>query len=457
MNPGRKRGRRGSAVGPSLLLTFIAILAVPFGAADENAHAQGASGNCSPNTNPSPSPIAPGQSTKFNVYFYCIEQGPIFIADPITVEMTGLPNGVTFEPMKSTADTESSTGTTFTIKTKKSTPVGTINFSVTAKGQTCATYSDPCQESFKVAPVIMCSANSPVCPDVWWFNGASPQPGQYHTVVEAIPADGEDYEWEITDGSEFAQFSNGGTKIDTGTDNTVRVFPNQDPDTCGVSCVAAKKTPAPGGGSTAKIKVKVKTKQGTASSDDFQLNGKRPKTLQMACIDDKSAHLVIAGTLVSGYRTNIGYFVYDQDGKPLPKKVPSNEQFASGINRLNLNAVWARGPATHLDPIHGEPGGTVEDFFGAVVPIGNSNRVASTFPACIASSDPCLSNAGGAIDQWGGFIYVGSKTPGQGVAVQKHTWERFQDHARHCYLYTPPDGSPIPGCVVVNQFCPPPY
>ena len=132
-------------------------------------------GVCSPAGNPAPSPIAPGQTTSFTVFFYCLGPGiGNFLPDNITVEIPKPPEGVTFSPKSTVADTGNSNGTTITITTTKTTPAGTVNLEVSGKGKTCPSYKPPCQEQFVIKPEIMCTPSAKNVCNVWWFNGEFP-------------------------------------------------------------------------------------------------------------------------------------------------------------------------------------------------------------------------------------------------------------------------------------------
>lgn len=440
--------------GKLFRLSFVSLmLGVP-----ATGEALAARGICSPDTDPAPNEIAPGETTSFNVYFYCLGPGiGNFLSDNLTVNLGKLPKGVTFSPKSAAADTGDSTGTTFTITTDKDTPGGTnVKFKVSAKGKTCASYI-PCAEQFTIKPKIKCSKSSTVCPDIWWFNGVDPQPKNYVTKLEVEPKGGQDYKWTIIDGSDFGLFPNNSDSIDTGSKNTVEINPNQDPGGCAICAV--RKSPQGGGGQTTTVQVQVKKNGVTSTSRGFLLNANKPNQLQLACTDDYRGEVRAQGQTHLGYRSNLGYYIQDINGKVLPKPVDSNENFVTGITPLDPNANWARHVPTQLDPIHGQTFGTVQDNVGAVVwPQNGVPNVPSTWPDC-GLTFPCLSLANHPIDQWGGYIYVGSLTPGNGVPVQKHTWYRLQDHGRHCNLYSPPD-SPTPttpGCPTLNTFCPPPY
>jgi hypothetical protein len=75
-----------------------------------------------------------------------------------------------------------------------------------------------------VVTTTTCVKTSKVCPNLWWFNGVSPQPTNYVTTIQA-PSGGTDYAWTITEGTQYAQFSNKSSTIDTKRTGTVAVYP----------------------------------------------------------------------------------------------------------------------------------------------------------------------------------------------------------------------------------------
>jgi hypothetical protein len=370
-------------------------------------------GTCVPNTPPNPAQITAGNQTKFNVYFHCTVGGSL-TGDPVTISISKLPTGATFSPTTTTADTASTTGTTITITTTRSSTVGNYTLQVSGKGKVCTSYGSTtsyCAETFSIAPVIAitCASTSKVCPNLWWFNGASPQPTNYVTTLQATSG-GTDYAWTITSGAQYAQFSNNSSAIDTGSKNTVVVVPSADP---------GDGPPPP-----VTVTVAVATKEGTVTSAPFTLNLRKPYELRPNSIADKS-------NTTYGYQTQIYYQILDQTGAVLPFPVPMNQHFAPGTlvndypgtNWTEPTNCGSTGACTQLY--------TPSNWYDLV----EGAKTAGSVPTSQSPQSPRGSTP---VDHWSGSWGVGGGNPGTGATVQTNTWQRFRDHARHTNIVSPP-------------------
>jgi hypothetical protein len=273
----------------------------------------------------------------------------------------------------------------------------------------------------KVLPSITCAASPNVCPTVWWFNGASPQPNNYVTTLQATTG-GTDYTWRITGGALFAQFSNGSSTIDTNSTPTVDILPTTaDPgDACGRTVVT--------------VTVTVTSTNGTVTSGPIPLTLNKPKSLFYVTANDYPIIELIYGVVKvgEGYESHIIYELHDLCDKRLPVDVPVNEKFGPIVKDDHLS-FWPQ-PSQEAGP---QPPMTITDTIRCV----NSLLQCQVPPAREPLQVPPFSLGNHKIDHWMDSISAGSTTPGAGVLVATFTFQRFQDHGRHCHIFSPP-GSP---------------
>jgi hypothetical protein len=252
-----------------------------------------------------------------------------------------------------------------------------------------------------------CVKTSKVCPNLWWFNGVSPQPTNYVTTIQA-PTGGADYTWTITEGTQYAQFTNNSSTIDTKTKNTVEILPNGDP--------------GDGSPPIVTVTVKVVSKTGTKTANPFILNLRKPYELQPNGVVDKTDSTY-------GYQTQIHYRILDQTGAVLPFPIALNENFTSGVVNDYAGTNWTLPPAC----------GTTHVCTGTYNPSDWYYLVQGAKKGAIPVSQPPQNPLGTTmVDHWSGTWGIGSGTPGAGVTVQTNTWQRFQDHARHTDIVSPP-------------------
>ncbi|ACK51507.1 hypothetical protein Msil_2584 [Methylocella silvestris BL2] len=388
-------------------------------------------GSCSgPDPNPTPNPIKPGDKTTFGVYFYCLGPGiGNFLNDNVTLQVSKLPAGVTFSPK--TAAVKGGDVTTITVTTSKTTPAGSsVKFTVGAKGKTCAAYTPPCPVSFQIKPEITCPKSAKgVCPNVWWFNGVDPQPKNYVTTIDASPG-GTDYNWQITAGSQYAQFSNNSATMDTKSKNSVVVEPSADPGT---------------GAPTVSVKVTVKSKDGTATSDEFKLTVLKPyKLAPNGIVDAKDGQ---------GFHSRPTYLLQDQTGKTLPFPVTVRENFNAGSSNLwPGGSNWTAGN-TKEQTLLANPTDIHDDLIksgaGCNILIPSLGQVPCAHPPATVKecgnqlcTQPVIS--------WTGGVWIGGVAANRtsGVQVMSNSWVLYQDHGRNCARKSPLSAG------ADNTFCP---
>jgi len=212
--------------------------------------------------------------------------------------------------------------TIITLTTDTTTPPGTYNVVVSGMGSACTSYVPPCgvannggQWTFTVTgktkppPKISCAPSSPVClhkneHGLWWFNGVTPQPQNYKTLLEASPAGAKNYAWTITAGQSYAQFSNNQSTITT-IANTVKVLPSADPE----------------GSQTVSVTVSA---NGGPPSAPFVLSVRKPYKIQPLSEHDFDA-------FERGYDSIISFSLVDQYGEVLPESLDVN----LGLNKCS--------------------------------------------------------------------------------------------------------------------------
>jgi hypothetical protein len=146
-------------------------------------------------------------------------------AGSINYSISGVPNWLTASATSGTASTTETT-VTFTVNANADNlAVGTYGpITITLANSDTGYGTTTVTATLTVIPALAttttCVKTSKVCPNLWWFNGVSPQPKNYVTTLQAPPG-GTDYTWTITEGTQYAQFSNNASTIDTKTKDTV--------------------------------------------------------------------------------------------------------------------------------------------------------------------------------------------------------------------------------------------
>jgi hypothetical protein len=165
------------------------------------------------------------------------------------------------------------------------------------------------------------------------------------------------------------------------------------------------------------------------------------------------------------YFSHIPYQITDQFGKPLPKKPPVREHFtASAVNqcpncnwhasheggsgeagRLGSTGCSTAGPGIVCDTISGQAKDQLPFVPSVPTPECPNNN-------CTA---PSIGSSTLKVICFPGELWIGNgaspPAPPTGVKVMTMIWERYQDHARHCNILSPLDGS---GSVADACSCP---
>jgi hypothetical protein len=402
-------------------------------------------GFCSNGPEPSPSPIVSGQKTKFSVFYECFDNQGNPVADTVTIQMLSkLPKGADFQPGVGTSNADN--GTTVTITTSKSTPPGTYNLNVGGKGSACPTYSNPpCQYTFQIKPTITSKDNKSA---VWWFNGEQPSGFTHKLELTAHPEGEAKYTWKVDD--------------DTYGDITDK---GSNPTHFKTTCQAGQLCPPASQG-----RVMITVTGNGVPSDPFPASVLTPYQAIPQPVPPDNPDTG-AGALF--YFSHIPYQITDQFGKPLPKKPPVREHFtAEAQNQCTVTVAglpvpcnWHRsseggsgeagrlgstgcsvsGPGIVCDTISGQAKNQALGIPSIPTPECPNNNCSSPSTGSSTLKVLCFP----------GELWVGNgaspPTPPAGVRIMTLIWERYQDHARHCNILSPLDGS---GNVIDACTCP---
>jgi hypothetical protein len=146
-----------------------------------------------------------------------------------------------------------------------------------------------------------------------------------------------------------------------------------------------------------------------------------------------------------GYISYINYKILDRFGKLLFGTVPVIEHFTGPVIKDSdfPNPQWPRGPE--------KGGAAVEPFlFWDTISGCPAGLAVCTRPVPLAPHQPYRDHK--KVNHFDGEIAVGSAVPtgalkpARGVVVERLVWQRFQDHARHCNIASPPSVTPTKGC-----------
>lgn len=232
--------------------------------------------------------------------------------------------------------------------------------------------------------------------DLWYFGGITP--AFYSTTVTLTAANntGMNYTWTITQGANIVGFQGGGLATVTTMGNTVSLSSK--------------------GASAAQNDIHLQVSLAGVVVGTATMTVPTPRSL--AHIKDVD---LADGTY--GYASQIHYKILDQFGTTLPKRVPINEQWTTGVVNDFAGTDWRRGAAggATIDPT---------DWYDLI-----QGEAAGFTPAAQSPQSP-LGNT--AVEHWGQAWFVGSNQPGQGVRVQTNTLQKYRDHARHTGVVSPP-------------------
>jgi len=375
-----------------------------------------------------------------------------------TVEFTGLPAGVTWTKQVPVYEAVYFNSDDFTFYTQPNSPHGFYKAQMHATSPSCpGGYFDNgagtgmlCFWYIRITgppPKISCAESSKVCavptgPQLWWFNGVSPNPKNYRTVLKVTP-EGTKYTWTITTGSDYAQFSDGSSTLNLQGTNLVAILPKGDPG-----------DDAP----TVSVTVTVTSKEGTATSLPFNLTVRKPYELFPKAVVGHAADATNvkdfthpSDCTACAYYSEIHYQIRDQTGAVLPFDVPLNEHFTTaeicdympaGTCATNwITEVPAQNCGdAHFCPYDQPPSNWVDGLGN-----GGAVLVPKALPPGPLQKPP-TSLGVVKIRHFSGTWGIGDGHPGNGVTVQTNTWQDWQDHGRHCGIQSPPGSPTEPGC-----------
>jgi len=256
---------------------------------------------------------------------------------------------------------------------------------------------------------------------LWWFNGE--QPANYPTQAKLTTSlnNAGPYTWTSSTaagGTGQVVFPNGATSYTTTANSVV------------VSATSQSKNPN-------DVIVNVMSPAGMSAP--FNMTVRAPYMLmpeplercgnQNAC-DDPSGDW--------GYVSSIYYSIYDQLGTSLPSvDIAINEKWDSDLLDDYPGTNWDRGSAcgTNEEQCTTYPPRLWKDQIQGqcLYKAGKCTRKQNPEPL-----HPKTPRGDVAVDHWEGHWSVGSTKPGKGVEVQTNTWQKYQDHARHTNVVSPP-------------------
>jgi hypothetical protein len=382
-----------------------------------------------------PCNITGGQAVTWGLQSYCYING-VPQLDTVTFSLKGVPPGASspppcknyFDPNPVHLTSNQPTPHTMCLTTERETKIKKYTLVPSAHGVICGDYPfTPSTTQLIVAPRIKGPS------EVWWFNGVTPREWENKTKVTltAIPSGEKSYFWTITDGADFAQFSNGETTKTT-TNNTVKLELNSAPPG----------SPT-GNCSTPPNNITVTVTVNNVSSAPFKLTGKMPASIK------PNKPISDVPNLFSGYKSTIFYELDDQFGCVLPKDVDVREVFTLTTPIKDEDTNWNIGQLAGAHPNLSNPNG-IHDVITGQSAI-TANGIPSPLPAIPCPGCPAWPVR---VEHWCGYVEVGSQVEGKGVQVATLTWQKFVNHARHCDLASPPasfDPGDVPACPGVDE------
>jgi hypothetical protein len=242
---------------------------------------------------------------------------------------------------------------------------------------------------------------------LWWFDGLTPPNYATEVTLSTYPGwpTGTVFTWIITERSDKALFANGSDTYTVVDDITAPL----------VSIAASP----PAASMTYDVSI------------SLYINGQYIAWIVLGVLTPRSLQHKrdVDRANGGGYASYIVYRILNQFGDTLPYRVGVNEKFTSDPEPDEQFEDWRRGDAFGLE----------------VNPEGWSDLITSpatddvTWPTPL---NPGESSPGGLpgddpVDHWNGEWRVGSTSVGTGVLVQRNTWQRYQDHARHTNVVSP--------------------
>jgi hypothetical protein len=329
-----------------------------------------------------PCRINSGDTAKWRIVATCSKG-----ADTVALFVTGQPNTGGATAKFAPNPVQTGVASVLTITTGAQTRAATYTLMISGKGAKCATYG-PASTDLVIGPRL----SGPK--EVWWFDGEKPAGYDVEILLTAIPDKSGPYTWTITGGAAFAALPGGGSSVQTAA-NQVKL--------------KAKK------GSAKLEDVVVEVKSGSATSAPHKLTVLTPRSLGRLNVVDR-----IDPTFF--YESQIFYSIKDQFGRILPRNVMMNEDFTGQVVADTAGMNWRRGA----------PGGTIVDPKRWLDQV--QGEIAGRTPAPQRPQNP-LGNK--KVYHWAGEWRIGNTIPGLGARVQRNTWQKFRDHARHTNIVSP--------------------
>ncbi|MGH7812451.1 MAG: hypothetical protein ACREQI_00410 [Candidatus Binataceae bacterium] len=259
--------------------------------------------------------------------------------------------------------------------------------------------------------------------NVWWFNGAHPPGYPVQVTLTANPPGQSSYFWNLTNGSDFAQFSNGNSTMTT-TANKVSIELNGQPSM-----------------SMKNISVTVTVNQ--VQSNPFMMTGKMPYELFV------SAPPTDVSDWVSGYKSTLHYRLDDQFGTVLPMPLDVWEVFTTDVVEDTADN-WIIGTNSGYSGHQSSPAQLSDIITGQ-----NFIQFPKPGPQAPNAASPAWSQK---VMHFCGYLTAGNHGEGKGVQIATLTWQRYINHGRHCDFVSPAgsfDPGNVPACPGANAaVCP---
>jgi YVTN family beta-propeller protein len=274
---------------------------------------------------------------------------------------------------------------------------------------------------------------------LWWWGkeGFTPSQTNYptQTTLTATPSGYGPYTWSVATGQSDVKFVTTSTAETTQAESTA-MSPGTDKGgkTGNIHITVTATVPKEGGGTLT-----------SGPSNPRLLTALQPyQGIPQTIPPDTPGPSTGCDLVPKWYTSILPYKVLDQFGTALNKDLPVREHFLSQIAVQYPKSNWHRGS---------EGGGSGAGNNGIIkdTVTGQSKYQA---PFCQAASVPvpecpgkdCTSQSLGTstvkVHCWNGEVWVGS-TNVEGIKLMTLTWERYQDHARHCQIESPPGSGNI--------------
>jgi YVTN family beta-propeller protein len=280
-----------------------------------------------------------------------------------------------------------------------------------------------------LAPRISVSKNNPADPKytVWWFGGEKPSETDYPTKITltAAPSGYAPYTWKVTAGNSNVTLSNSSSET--------------------VEVTSAQMSAFEGGPLNVHIEV-FANRGGPSNPEKFTVRAPYEAVLDEKNVKDtpnpdpKGHGDCIDYAPFYWYKSALPYDVKDQFGMKLDRDLPVREHFTSGVKEQCSTCNWVRS----------EERGSISKLAKITDTVSGQQNVESRYCFLKATPEPMCPNnncksvqlgtSTKEVHCFGGEVWVGS-TDVKGVKIMTLTWERYQDHARHCNVTSPVDGT----------------